>query len=265
MHPDRSFTIFLGAGDEEGISMDINDLLGSDLPTKAERTHETAHKPFSAAEYFTFVFDLIVKYIIGIFDLIYIGWDAEKEESYPDGGIFNIIRNFGSRIEEQIDGTLHAHWILWGWNLPTKQADVRKLHEEDEDFSQRVSDWLDQIKGLNSPILAEYANKCPDCGFALEPIPPTIGMFKKGNKKNGPPLTCKCIICDRSFSSYQLNLLYVDKFALENGITKEEYSGDKVDKWMASCEYFDISEPFQKIVFSLALLDIQFHYWHHAK
>ena len=142
---------------------------------------------------------------------------------------------------------------------------MRKLHEEDEDFSQRVSDWLDQIKGLNSPILTEYANKCPDCGFALEPIPPTIAMFKKGNKKNGPPLTCRCIICERSFSSYQLNLLYVDKFALENGISKEEYSGDKVDTWMASCEYFDISDPFQKIVFTLALLDIQFHYWHHAK
>lgn len=66
MHPDRSFTIFLGAGDQEGISMDINDLLRSDLPTKTERTHETAHKPFSAAEYFSFVFDLIVKYLIGI-------------------------------------------------------------------------------------------------------------------------------------------------------------------------------------------------------
>jgi hypothetical protein len=66
MHPDRSFTIFLNKGDEEGISMDINDLLGADLPTRAERTHDTAHKPFSAAQYFTHVFDLIVKYLIGM-------------------------------------------------------------------------------------------------------------------------------------------------------------------------------------------------------
>jgi hypothetical protein len=50
MHPDRSFTIFLDEGDEEGISMDINDLLGADLPTRAERTHDTAHKPFSASQ-----------------------------------------------------------------------------------------------------------------------------------------------------------------------------------------------------------------------
>jgi hypothetical protein len=149
--------------------------------------------------------------------------------------------------------------------LPTKQKDIRKLHEEDNTFSKRVSDWMDQIKGLNSPILLEYANKCPDCDSRLQPIQPTIAMFRKGNKSNGPPLTCECLQCDRSFSSYQLNLLYVDKYAFEHGIPKQDYSFEKIDVWSASCEYLDISEPFQMIVFTLALMDLQFHYWHHAK
>jgi len=65
MSPDRSFTIFIGGDDGEGISVDIEDLLSAELPTKDERTHQTAHRSFSAAEYFTYVFDLIVKYIIG--------------------------------------------------------------------------------------------------------------------------------------------------------------------------------------------------------
>lgn len=66
MHPDRSLTMFVGIEDCEGLSMEINDLLDADLPSKVQRTHDTAHRPFSAAEYFSFVFDLIVKYIIGI-------------------------------------------------------------------------------------------------------------------------------------------------------------------------------------------------------
>jgi hypothetical protein len=71
MHPDRSLTMFIGMEDGEGISMEIDDLLGADLPTKNQRTHDTAHRPFSAAVYFTFIFDLIVKYILGI-NLIFI-------------------------------------------------------------------------------------------------------------------------------------------------------------------------------------------------
>lgn len=127
-----------------------------------------------------------------------------------------------------------------------------------------MSDWKDQIKGLNSPILLEYANKCPDCNSELQQIPPTIAMYRK-NIKNGPPLTSKCVACSNSFSSHQLNLLYVDKYAEKHGITKEEYSFDKVDTWSASCECLDVSVPFHMIVFTLALLELQFHYWHHAK
>jgi hypothetical protein len=156
---------------------------------------------------------------------------------------------------------------MWGWNLPTKQKDVQKLHMDDDNFSIRVSERMDQIKGLNSPILLEYANVCPVCEGPLEPIPPTIDMFKKGNKKNGPPLTCKCVSesCGQKFSSYELNVLYVDKYALKHGISPRDYSPEKIDIWSASCECLDISDPFQMIVFTIALMDLQFHYWHHAK
>jgi hypothetical protein len=125
--------------------------------------------------------------------------------------------------------------------------------------------WLDQVKSLNSPILLEYANTCPTCDSALEPVPPTIGMFKKGNKSNGPPLTCKCTVCHDSFNSYELNMLYVEKYARKHGIEKDDYSSSKIDVWSASCEYLDITDPFQMIVFTIALMDLQFHYWHHAK
>ena len=90
-------------------------------------------------------------------------------------------------------------------------------------------------------------------------------MFRKGNKNNGPPLTCKCSSCNTSYSSYQLNLIYIDKYAAKHGIEKSRYSADKIDIWAASCEYLDITIPFQLIVYTLALLDLQFHYWHHAK
>lgn len=189
----------------------------------------------------------------------------DLQECYPEGGIFNHIRNFAARIEEQIDGTLHAHWILWCWNLCTSQKEIRRKTIEDPGFSTEVMKWLDQIKGLNSPILLEYANTCPTCNSALEPIPPTIAMYRKGKKNNGPPLTCKCSSCNEKFSSYELNLLYVDKYARKHGIQKDEYSAKNIDVWSASCEYLDISIPFQMIVFTIALMDLQFHYWHHAK
>jgi hypothetical protein len=47
--------MFIGMEDGEGISMEIDDLLGADLPTKNQRTHDTAHRPFSAAVYFTYI------------------------------------------------------------------------------------------------------------------------------------------------------------------------------------------------------------------
>ena len=59
--------VMLIDGEEhKGLTMKVNDLLDAKLPTKIERTHQTAHRPFSAAEYFTFVFSIIFKYIIGI-------------------------------------------------------------------------------------------------------------------------------------------------------------------------------------------------------
>jgi hypothetical protein len=259
--------MFVNGEANPDLTLAINDLLAAcpDLPSKKERTHETAHRPFSAAEYFTFVFSLILRYIVGMCFLIISGWNEDLQECYPEGGVFNHIRNFAARIEEQIDGTLHAHWILWCWNLCTSQKEIRRKTIEDPDFSNEVMDWLDQIKGLNSPILSKYANTCPTCGSALEPIPPTIAMYRKGKKNNGPPLTCKCLTCHEKFSSYELNLLYVDKYARENGIEKDEYCAKNIDIWSASCEHLDITIPFQMIVFTIALMDLQFHYWHHAK
>jgi len=190
---------------------------------------------------------------------------STKFEISPPGSRSKLIKPFMHIGYVNPNKLIDILQILWSWNLPTKQKDIHKLHKKDEDFSKRVSDWLDQVKSLNSPILLKYANKCPDCECELTPIPPTIAMFKKGNKKNGPPLTCECLSCKKSFSSYQLNLLYVDKYALEYGIAPEEYSSHKVDIWAASCEYLDTTDPFQLIVFTLSLLQLQFHYWHHAK
>lgn len=64
--PDRSLVMFIDGEEHKGLTMKVNDLLDAKLPTKIERTHQTAHRPFSAAEYFTFVFSIIFKYIIGI-------------------------------------------------------------------------------------------------------------------------------------------------------------------------------------------------------
>jgi hypothetical protein len=60
--------MFVDGDKNPELTMSVTDLIASQMPLKAKRTHETAHRPFSAAEYFTFVFYLIQRYIIGIWD-----------------------------------------------------------------------------------------------------------------------------------------------------------------------------------------------------
>jgi hypothetical protein len=168
-----------------------------------------------------------------------------------------------ARIEEQVDYGLHFHMFGWIDEVPTTQHEIQQRMKEPE-YARNVFEWLDSVRSYNSPILEIFQGICPHCDGLLESIDPSLDMFQKGNTMSGPPLTCKCGNCGARFSSYQLNLLYVDKYAELHGIEKGEYSMEIVDSVSASFEKLDIKDPLQNIVFTTALLNIQFHYWHHA-
>lgn len=79
------------------------------------------------------------------------------------------------------------------------------------------------------------------------------------------PKNSVCTVCFQEFGSYELTHLYIDKFADENNVDKDLYSADYVDKRSCKFELLDLDKPLDMIVYCLALVQLQYHYWHHTK
>jgi len=190
----------------------------------------------------------------------------EHHCSFPQGGLFNHLRNLVIKVEEQGAYTLHFHALGWCWELPSASENLLKNNIQSDIKNAEICKWMDQVKSVNAPTTAYFNNCCPNCeNVKLIAKDRVKSQFKSSGKHDGEPYTCYCPNCDKKFGSLELNYLYIDKYARLKGIQKSEYEKDYVDKRSCSFHKLDLESPLDVIIYSLALINLQYHYWHHAK
>ena len=98
------------------------------LVSARERALRLAKDPVAGADFFNFCVTSIFRYLFG--------WDHDKRESTPSGGILGKLEAFYGSSEFTERGMLHGHFLLWllgGLN----PAEIHSRMRDDDDFQKR--------------------------------------------------------------------------------------------------------------------------------
>ncbi|CAF4059700.1 unnamed protein product [Rotaria sordida] len=88
-----------------GVDLNIDDLLLNQMPKSRERAAIVARHPVAIALFFNRLISTVLSTLVG--------YNINKYESHPDGGILGKIDAYYGTIEESGRGALHLHMLLW--------------------------------------------------------------------------------------------------------------------------------------------------------
>lgn len=112
-----------------------------ELPPIKETMFWTAKDPVRAAEYFEDIVECFLRDILG--------WDQETRKSRKGGGEYGTALAYAGGIENQGNGLLHTHLLIWLDDMaPTVEA---ALKEKDR-YTKGLSEFIDSIASTNLPI-----------------------------------------------------------------------------------------------------------------
>jgi hypothetical protein len=106
------------------------------LVSARERALRLAKDPVAGADFFNFCITSIFQYLFG--------WDYDKRESTPSGGILGKLEAFYGSSEFTERGMLHGHFLLWllgGLN----PAEIHSRMRDDDDFQKRFFAFFEDI------------------------------------------------------------------------------------------------------------------------
>ena len=133
------------------------------LVSARERALRLAKDPVAGADFFNFCITSIFRYLFG--------WDYERRESTPLGGILGKLEAFYGSSEFTERGMLHGHFLLWllgGLN----PAEVHRRMCEDDDFQRRFFAFFEDIIHHHFPEIEMEVDKSFEPRVERPPEPP---------------------------------------------------------------------------------------------
>jgi Helitron helicase-like domain at N-terminus len=88
-----------------GVDLNIDDLMFDQMPKSQERASIVAKHPVAIARFFNKLIETVLSTLIG--------YNPNKHESNPGGGVLGKIGAYYGTVEESGRGALHLHMLLW--------------------------------------------------------------------------------------------------------------------------------------------------------
>jgi hypothetical protein len=130
-----------------------------------ERALRLAKDPVAGADFFNFCITSIFRYLFG--------WDYDKRESVPLGGILGKLEAFYGSSEFTERGILHGHFLLWllgGLN----PAEVHRKMCKDDDFQKRFFAFFEDAIHHHFPEIEMEVDKSFEPRIERPPHPPPL-------------------------------------------------------------------------------------------
>ena len=224
---------------------------------------------------------------IQIFLSTALGWDFDKHESKPQGGLFGKVKAFYGLTEPQMDGHPHMHLLVWSEDLPRTTIQYEDMvgddDEEDEEdncnnLNSATAKYTDSVVRRTLPLSLSHSF-CDECSteteFHVLPIKERYKMnpnlYKRLDESSGglqEPLLAACDVCSTEVSSNKL---------IQNALRKEELKLD-FSETATQKEIFDEIvllplppirtsrvKSMQKYATTLIAANFQQHKWMHCK
>ncbi len=137
-----------------GSEIDVNDILGGDLPKYLDQTILVVKNPVVAARFFNTYLKAFIKCILG--------YNSDKNNW--DGWVLGVVKAHYGCVEVQGQGTLHCHMLVWmKGSLNPNEIKDRIVAQEDDIFRDKLLSYLDdtisnympEIPGESVPILSD--------------------------------------------------------------------------------------------------------------
>ena len=135
------------------------------LVSARERAIRLAKDPVAGADFFNFCITCIFQYMFG--------WDYDKQESTPLGGILGKLEAFYGSSEFTDRGMLHGHFLVWllgGLN----PSDVHQKMRDDPGFQERFFAFFEDIIHHHFPDIDLEVDKSFEPRTERPPKPPSV-------------------------------------------------------------------------------------------
>ena len=135
------------------------------LVSARERAIRLAKDPVAGADFFNFCITCIFQYLFG--------WDYDKQQSSPSGGILGKLEAFYGSSEFTERGMLHGHFLLWllgGLN----PSDVHQKMRDDPEFQERFFAFFEDIIHHHFPDIDLEVDKSFEPRTERPPRPPGV-------------------------------------------------------------------------------------------
>ena len=135
------------------------------LVSARERAIRLAKDPVAGADFFNFCITCVFRYMFG--------WDFDKQESTPSGGILGKLEAFYGSSEFTDRGMLHGHFLLWllgGLN----PSEVHDKMRDDSEFQQRFFAFFEDTIRHHLPDIDMEVDKSFEPQTERPPNPPSV-------------------------------------------------------------------------------------------
>jgi hypothetical protein len=132
------------------------------LVSARERALRLAKDPVAGADFFNLCITSIFRYLFG--------WDYDRRESTPSGGILGKLEAFYGSSEFTERGILHGHFLLWLLGGLNPAEVHRRMH--DDDFQERFFAYFEDVIHHHLPEIEMDVDKSFEPRVERPPKPP---------------------------------------------------------------------------------------------
>ena len=145
-----------------GSEIDVDTVLPSDYDNFAQ-SMLVSKNPFATVRFFNLYMQAFIRAILG--------YDSKGRD--PAGGILGNVKAYYGCVEAQGRGTLHCHMLVWVEGGLTPDEIKQRMLDNDEDFKQRLIDFLDDtISNYMPPDSDVQTPSYHPCSVRTVPLPP---------------------------------------------------------------------------------------------
>ncbi|CAF1433125.1 unnamed protein product, partial [Adineta steineri] len=118
-----------------GVDLNIDDILLNQMPKSHERAAIVARHPVAIARFFNKLISTVLSTLVG--------YNINKHESHPDGGVLGKIDAYYGTVEESGRSALHLHMLLW--LVDNKHPHELRASIKNEIFRENLIKYLEDI------------------------------------------------------------------------------------------------------------------------
>ena len=156
-----------------GEEIDLDQFIAAMGPSKEMRAHNIASDPHSAAKFFHFMIETVLRTLFGV--------ERSKYRVKVKMGILGRVSAYFGIVESQNRGSLHLHILIWLEGAPSSE----EMHEllRSAKFRERVREYIRAnirayVPGLDSAATIKKIPNETDIAYA-RPVDPNAADFDK--------------------------------------------------------------------------------------